>query len=140
MTIRLVYRTSFRKSPQSAAVAAHGERQEFARTLRAAFGDEEHEQTDATLPEPASRWQQGALESLVVTLVRLASVAVAFAVWRIASDLGLFWHFAFSSGVLSHWQVWFALGVLLSGTALTLSRRIQLAQAHAAGANQAQAA
>ena len=95
----------------------------------------------ASRPATAQHWVTGWKESLVLILVRLGSVAVALAVWRIASDLGLFYGFLFSTGVLSHWQVWFALGVLLSGSALTLSRRLQLAHAsEAARADQAQVA
>jgi hypothetical protein len=81
------------------------------------------------------------MESMVLLLVRLATVAVGLAVWRIASDLDLNWWFPFSTGVASHWQVWFALGVLLSGSALMLARRLRLAHADAAArTNEAQAA
>ncbi|MGD0580660.1 MAG: hypothetical protein ABSC08_17245, partial [Bryobacteraceae bacterium] len=135
-----VYRPSFRRSPAFRTKAVNYARSEFSQTLRNAFQDEEDEPTGLAPQAPASRWGQGALESLILVLVRLATLAVGLAVWRIASDLGLFWRFVFSSGVLSHWQVWFALGVLLSGSALTLSRRLQLTQADEAGANQAQAA
>lgn len=81
------------------------------------------------------------MESLVLVLVRLATVAVGLAVWRIASDLDVSWGFPISTGVASHWQVWFALGMLLSGSALTLAKRLRLAHAdEAAHTDQAQAA
>ena len=69
-------------------------------------------------------WPAGTLESLTIVLVRLASIAVLMAVWRIAADLDLMRGFLFNSGVLSHWQVWFAGAVLLSTGALSLARRV----------------
>ena len=111
---------------------------EFSGILGAGFPHEDTEPAEAKVP--VWRWTQGAMESMVVILVRLASVAVALAVWRIANDLGLSLNFLFNDGVLSHWQVWFALGVLLSGSALTLSRRLELARAEEVSADQAQAA
>ena len=136
MTIRIVYRPSFRRSPRIQTLAIAESQPALVQTLRSAFQEEEPAETAA----PTNRWTQGQVESLILILVRLASVAVALAVWRIGSDLGLFWNFVFNGGVLSHWQVWFALGVLLSGSALALSRRMQIVQAHEASAQRAQAA
>ena len=137
MTIRLIYR----RNPTILARRVDGQRSEYSETLRSAPYEDEESEAGTAPAANSRRWLSGAMESLVLILVRLASVAVALAVWRIASDLGLFYGFLFSTGVLSHWQVWFALGVLLSGTALTLSRRLQLAHANgAARTNQAQAA
>ena len=102
-----------------------------------------HDEEAAVGPLPAApewHWSLGALESMILVLTRLATIAVGLAVWRIASDLGLPWQFVFNSGVLSHWQVWFALGLLFSGGALTLSRRLQLAHAQATHPDQARAA
>lgn len=87
-----------------------------------------------------SRWSEDTLELMILVLTRLATVAVALSVWRIASDLGLSWGFLFNNGVLSHWQVWFALGLLLTGSAVALSRRLRLAHAEAAQPDQARAA
>lgn len=43
-----------------------------------------------------------------------ASVAAClFALWRLSADLNWIGGFAFSKGLLSHWQVWLAVAVLL---------------------------
>lgn len=40
-------------------------------------------------------------------------LAFVFAAWSLASDLGMAGQFAFTRGVLSHWMVWLAIGVIL---------------------------
>ena len=42
--------------------------------------------------------------------------------WRLASDLGMASGFAISDGIFSHWQVWLALGGLMTAGALLLNR------------------
>jgi hypothetical protein len=141
MTIRLIYRPSYRRNSPSQLRAVNGEGSEFSETLRSAFGAEQESEAATAPSAPRQRWWSGWMEQLVLLMVRLATVAVGLAVWRIASDLDLNWWFPFSTGVASHWQVWFALGVLLSGSALMLARRLRLAHAdEAARTNEAQAA
>lgn len=66
---------------------------------------------------------------MALLLFRLGLAAVAMAVWRIADDLGLPLPFAFPSGMLSHWQVWFGAAVLLLGSAGLVARRLLLGKA-----------
>lgn len=126
MTIRVVYRPSSQRGPTVQTKAA----------IRGQ-GDAAIETPPAA---PAARWSQSTLESMILLQARLATVAVGLAVWRIASDLGLSWGFPLNAGVLSHWQVWFAVGLLLSGGASALSRRLRLTHAEAPRTNHVQAA
>lgn len=52
----------------------------------------------------------------------LAFTAGVLAAWRIAADLKLAGSFAFSTGLLSHWQVWMAAAVALQLCAHALNR------------------
>ena len=61
-------------------------------------------------------WAAGAL------LTPAAVMAFALALWRLSTDLGWARQFAFSEGLLSHWQVWAALAVVLQLCAWALGR------------------
>lgn len=44
---------------------------------------------------------------LLASLLSLISISLAvFGFWRLGQDLGLTGEFVFSTGLLSHWQVW----------------------------------
>lgn len=70
----------------------------------------------AAPPAPAS--------GLASLLTPIAVLALAFAIWRLAADLGLAHPFLIDSGPLSRWQVWFAFAILLQGAAFGLNRRV----------------
>lgn len=55
-------------------------------------------------------------------LAPIALLAFALACWRLATDLSLAQGFAFSTGPLSHWQVWLALGISIQGCSFALNR------------------
>ncbi|MCL5745120.1 MAG: hypothetical protein M1541_14540 [Acidobacteria bacterium] len=61
-------------------------------------------------------WAAGAL------LTPGAVMAFALAMWRLAADMGWAREFAVSEGLLSHWQVWLAISVLLELGAWMLNR------------------
>jgi hypothetical protein len=51
-----------------------------------------------------------------------ALMAFSLAIWRIAADMKWARAFAFSGGILSHWQVWVAVALLLQILAVLLNR------------------
>lgn len=49
---------------------------------------------------------------LAASFLTLAAISFfVLAAWRLGGDLGIAGDFAFSSGVLSHWQVWMAAAI-----------------------------
>ncbi len=56
------------------------------------------------------RGKNGQAARLLASLLNLVSISFGiFGVWRLSQDLGIAGDFVFSSGLLSHWQVWMAL-------------------------------
>ncbi|HYZ84606.1 MAG TPA: hypothetical protein VE621_09395 [Bryobacteraceae bacterium] len=55
-------------------------------------------------------------------LTPVAVVAYALAFWRMGADLNLTGEFFIARGLLSHWQVWLALGIGTQITGATLER------------------
>lgn len=55
-------------------------------------------------------------------LTPAAVLALALAFWRLGADLRLTGEFAIREGLLSHWQVWLGLAVLLEIGAALLGR------------------
>ena len=53
----------------------------------------------------------------------LAALAIVMAVWRFGSDIGWTDTFILSDGLLSHWQVWLALGLGILWSANRLEQR-----------------
>lgn len=51
-----------------------------------------------------------------------AVLSFALGIWRLGCDLNWTGRFAISEGVFSHWQVWFALAVVLQTCASILNR------------------
>lgn len=49
-------------------------------------------------------------------------MAGVLAFWRFGADLQWTREFAISDGLLSHWQVWFAIFILLQGSVVLLNR------------------
>ena len=52
----------------------------------------------------------------------LAAISIVMAVWRFGSDIGWTDTFVVSDGLLSHWQVWLALGIGILWTGNRLDR------------------
>jgi hypothetical protein len=62
---------------------------------------------------------------LSVHLLKPASLAVfLLAFWRFSADLGWTSEFLFTDGILSHWQLWFAIGCAMLASESALSRRL----------------
>ena len=51
-----------------------------------------------------------------------AAIALVLGCWRLGADLGWTGQFAISNGLFSHWQVWFALAIILEALATTILR------------------
>jgi len=55
--------------------------------------------------------KNGQAARLAASLLNLVSISFGiFGFWRLGQDLGFAGDFVFSAGLLSHWQVWMALG------------------------------
>lgn len=90
-----------------------------------------HELGPAAKPGPHSH--RVVLRSIALLLARLGFGALVMAAWRIAADLGLPLQFVITSGLMSHWQVWFGAGVLLVASAGLVARRLQFNKAGGGG-------
>ena len=66
--------------------------------------------------------QQELVPLLAALLSPASVVAVVLAFWRLGADLGWTGHFAISTGLFSHWQVWMALAVGLQTWAAHISK------------------
>lgn len=66
---------------------------------------------------------QEAFRLVVAFLTPAAVIAGVLGAWRLSSDLGWTDEFFISKGLLSHWQVWFALAGLLQAAAVSVRRR-----------------
>lgn len=62
---------------------------------------------------------------LLIHLLKPASLgAFVLGFWRLGSDLGCTSGFIYMDGILSHWQLWMLLGVLMLSAQSLLSRRL----------------
>ena len=81
---------------------------------------------------PDVSWLTGhALEALGVVAVFLPAFAfmeAALGAWRMCADLGWAGAFFVDAGILSHWQVWFALAAFTQASALYLNRLVEKMQ------------
>ncbi|HBY62617.1 MAG TPA: hypothetical protein DEH78_22580, partial [Solibacterales bacterium] len=55
-------------------------------------------------------------------LTPAALAAFVLAIWRLGADLGYLGTFAFQDGLLSRWQVWVAIALLVQLTVIYLTR------------------
>jgi hypothetical protein len=54
------------------------------------------------------------IAQLTATLLTLAAISMgSFGLWRIGGDLGWAGDFVFTTGILSHWQIW--IGAAIAG-------------------------
>jgi hypothetical protein len=60
--------------------------------------------------------------ALAALLTPAALTACALALWRLAADLHLAGQFAISDGLFSHWQVWFAVAIVIQLVSIFLNR------------------
>lgn len=58
-------------------------------------------------------------------LTATSALAMALTIWKLGVDLQVTNRFIFGTGILAHWQSWFALAASLRATALIFSRRQQ---------------
>lgn len=75
---------------------------------------------------PAITWTESrtveALSVLSVFLTPFAFMEAALGAWRLCADLGWAGAFFVDRGVLSHWQVWFALAAFTQASSVYLNR------------------
>lgn len=78
---------------------------------------------------PDVSWLTGytvrALSVVAVFLPVFAMMEAALGVWRMCADLGWAGAFFVNTGILSHWQVWFALAAFTQASALYLNRLVR---------------
>lgn len=55
-------------------------------------------------------------------LTPAAVLCFVMALWGVLADTGFAKEFVFAEGLLSHWQVWLALGVLVQGLGIALDK------------------
>jgi hypothetical protein len=60
--------------------------------------------------------------AIAALLTPAALTACALALWRLAADVHMAGPFAISYGLFSHWQVWFALAIVIQLIAILLNR------------------
>jgi hypothetical protein len=67
-------------------------------------------------------------QSLVVAaaslMTPLSLMAWALGIWRLAAGMKWTGEFAITEGIFSHWQVWFAVAILVQFAAFLLSRLV----------------
>lgn len=85
-------------------------------------------------PEPAAAPAEVvSLEEMASAIAALLTPAfaltLAIAVWRLGQDLGFASSFFITEGVWSHWQVWFALAMVIQLASTRLNRRARPASA-----------
>jgi len=73
--------------------------------------------------ERTAETSQEAVRLVLAFLTPAAVIAGVLGAWRLSSDLGWTDEFFISKGLLSHWQVWFALAGLLQSAAVSLRSR-----------------
>jgi len=66
------------------------------------------------------------------TVLTLASISLgSLGLWRVGSDLGWAGNFVFTSGILSHWQIWIGAAIAVQYLVWQLSRYARKANAPA---------
>ena len=60
--------------------------------------------------------------ALASLLTPAAVLCIVVGLWRLLADLNITEEFAIQGGLLSHWQVWFALGVAVQMASVYLDR------------------
>lgn len=74
-------------------------------------------------PFPQREGANNGAARLAASLLTLTFISLgSFGLWRIGADLGWTGDFVFSSGILSHWQVWIAGACVAQYLAWQLSR------------------
>jgi hypothetical protein len=67
--------------------------------------------------------KNGRAARVTASLLGLVAICLGiFGFWRLGEDLGFFGDFVFSTGFLSHWQVWLAAGAAIRYVCWRLTR------------------
>jgi hypothetical protein len=77
-------------------------------------------------PGPAISNQRNLDSKLALAVASLltpaAVLSLVVALWRVLADAKIAEEFAIEQGLMSHWQVWLALGILLQSLSVYLDR------------------
>lgn len=91
--------------------------------------DQARESQIAERLQPAIDWtgyvSHGFLEIAGAFLTPFALTAGALGAWRLGADLDWTGDFFIADGLLSHWQVWVALGIGLQSASVALNRYLK---------------
>jgi hypothetical protein len=68
---------------------------------------------------------------LVVLLAPIAVLAGALGCWRLGADPGWTNHFFIASGLLSHWQAWFAVAIAVHTSSRSLNKWLEIQNSRA---------
>ena len=67
--------------------------------------------------------KNGSAARVTASLLELVAICLGiFGFWRLGEDLGIAGDFVFSTGFLSHWQVWMAAGAAIQYACWRLTR------------------
>ena len=75
--------------------------------------------------ERTAETSQEAVRLMAAFLTPAAVIAGVLGAWRLSSDLGWTGEFFITSGLFSHWQVWFALAGGLPFAAASIRRHLK---------------
>jgi hypothetical protein len=88
-------------------------------------GQEHHAGQQHAAPDPNVVTPREMIHGLTHMLTPACAIAYALSLWRIGEDMGWARPFAIRTGLLSHWQVWFGIGVAVQMIIQTLRRRFR---------------
>jgi hypothetical protein len=81
---------------------------------------------EAAAQDPGKVTHEELAHGVSMLLVPIYLCAWAMAAWRLGADMRIMGPFFLSDGLFSHWQVWFALAILLQTAAKSLRRRARV--------------
>lgn len=79
--------------------------------------------------QPQLGWRRSVSHDLTtgldLSLRAAAALSAVLGLWRLGADMGWTSEFFIPAGLLSHWQVWFAVAIGMKAASTGLNRRVQ---------------